>query len=291
MVLRGIPEGRRPLGRPRMRWVDEVTKDLRGMGADLELAEDRRAWRHMVGEAKNHLGFQWPQELMLMDKCKAERGRNSSDNSPKLRTQLMSVISCREQDDKKMMRMSVLKRRRRHNLSRTLNISRDITIDLTNFADSYYYGDITIGTPGQPVKINFDTGSSDFWVGSAYLCTSYPEYCNKCGHSVYDHDQSYSYQEDGRLWRIGYEDGSFYKGFISKEDFEIAGADVEDQLFAEVITINHADSTCQEQYDGILGLGYPDYGSTNILRRNLPLLNMVCQGVVDEPIFAFYLTQ
>lgn len=61
-VLRGQPEGRRPLGRPRMRWFDEVRKDLRSMGVELDLTEDRAAWRHMVGEAKNQLGFQWPQE-------------------------------------------------------------------------------------------------------------------------------------------------------------------------------------------------------------------------------------
>ncbi|XP_054267081.1 uncharacterized protein LOC128989233 [Macrosteles quadrilineatus] len=61
-VIRGTLEERRPLRRPRMRWIDEVTKDLRSMGADLELAEDRGSWRHMVVEAKDHLGFQWPQE-------------------------------------------------------------------------------------------------------------------------------------------------------------------------------------------------------------------------------------
>lgn len=61
-VWMGQPEGRRPLGRPRLRWSDQVRQDLRRLGASLETAEDRQQWRHIVGEAKNHLGFVWPQE-------------------------------------------------------------------------------------------------------------------------------------------------------------------------------------------------------------------------------------
>ncbi|KAG8304583.1 hypothetical protein J6590_090243 [Homalodisca vitripennis] len=40
-VWRGEPEGVRPLGRPRMRWRDQVEKDLRTIGATLEVAQDR----------------------------------------------------------------------------------------------------------------------------------------------------------------------------------------------------------------------------------------------------------
>uniref|UniRef100_A0A1B6HHE4 Endonuclease-reverse transcriptase n=1 Tax=Homalodisca liturata TaxID=320908 RepID=A0A1B6HHE4_9HEMI len=61
-VWRGEPEGVRPLGRPRMRWRDQVEKDLRTIGATLEVAQDRGSWRDIVGEVKNHLGFEWPQE-------------------------------------------------------------------------------------------------------------------------------------------------------------------------------------------------------------------------------------
>ncbi|KAG8261225.1 hypothetical protein J6590_078395 [Homalodisca vitripennis] len=61
-VWRGEPEGVRPLGRPRMRWRDQVEKDLRTIGATLEVAQDRGSWRDIVGEVKNHLGFEWPQD-------------------------------------------------------------------------------------------------------------------------------------------------------------------------------------------------------------------------------------
>ncbi|KAG8297935.1 hypothetical protein J6590_025151 [Homalodisca vitripennis] len=62
-VWRGEPEGVRPLGRPRMRWRDQVEKDLRTIGATLEVAQDRGSWRDIVGEVKNHLGFEWPHEI------------------------------------------------------------------------------------------------------------------------------------------------------------------------------------------------------------------------------------
>jgi len=43
-VLVGKPEGKRPLGRPRRRWEDNIKMDLREMGGGgdwMELAEDR----------------------------------------------------------------------------------------------------------------------------------------------------------------------------------------------------------------------------------------------------------
>jgi len=44
-VLVGKPEGRRPLGRPRRRWEDNIKMDLQevggGRGAWMELAQDR----------------------------------------------------------------------------------------------------------------------------------------------------------------------------------------------------------------------------------------------------------
>jgi hypothetical protein len=44
-VLVGRPEGKRPLGRPRHRWEDNIKMDLRGIGIDgtnwIQLAQDR----------------------------------------------------------------------------------------------------------------------------------------------------------------------------------------------------------------------------------------------------------
>jgi hypothetical protein len=47
-ILVGKPEGKRPLGRPRRRWVDNIKMDLREVGWDgrdwIDLAQDRDRW-------------------------------------------------------------------------------------------------------------------------------------------------------------------------------------------------------------------------------------------------------
>jgi len=51
-VLLGKPEGRRPLGRPRRRWVDNIRMDLQVVGCGymdwIGLAQDRDRWRTFV---------------------------------------------------------------------------------------------------------------------------------------------------------------------------------------------------------------------------------------------------
>ncbi|KAJ4438039.1 hypothetical protein ANN_13978, partial [Periplaneta americana] len=56
-VLVGRPEGKRPSGRPRRRWEDNIKMDLREMGYDdrewINLAQDRDQWRAYVRAAMN----------------------------------------------------------------------------------------------------------------------------------------------------------------------------------------------------------------------------------------------
>jgi hypothetical protein len=53
----GNPEGKRPLGRPRRRWVDNIKIDLKEIGWDGEdwiyLAQDRDQWRALVKAVMN----------------------------------------------------------------------------------------------------------------------------------------------------------------------------------------------------------------------------------------------
>jgi hypothetical protein len=56
-VLVGRSEGKRPLGRPRRRWEDNIKMDLREIGIDREnwirLAQHRVRWRAFVNTAMN----------------------------------------------------------------------------------------------------------------------------------------------------------------------------------------------------------------------------------------------
>jgi hypothetical protein len=56
-VLVGKPEGRRPLGRPRRRWKDNIKMDLREVGWGgmdwIDVAHDRDRWRALVNAVMN----------------------------------------------------------------------------------------------------------------------------------------------------------------------------------------------------------------------------------------------
>jgi hypothetical protein len=56
-LLIGKPEGKRSLGRPRRRWVDNISMDLGEVGlGDVDwigLAQDRNRWRALVNSVLN----------------------------------------------------------------------------------------------------------------------------------------------------------------------------------------------------------------------------------------------
>jgi hypothetical protein len=56
-ILVGNPEGKRPLGRPRCRWVVNIKMDLREKGWNgmdwINLAQDTDQWRALVNAAMN----------------------------------------------------------------------------------------------------------------------------------------------------------------------------------------------------------------------------------------------
>ena len=60
-VLVGKPDEKRPLGRPRRRWEDDIKMDLQEVGGGFgdwkELAQDKDRWRALVSTVMN---FQFP---------------------------------------------------------------------------------------------------------------------------------------------------------------------------------------------------------------------------------------
>jgi hypothetical protein len=55
--LVGNPEGKRPLGRPRLKWEDNIKMDLEAVGCGgvdwIEVAQDRDSWRALVNTVTN----------------------------------------------------------------------------------------------------------------------------------------------------------------------------------------------------------------------------------------------
>jgi hypothetical protein len=58
-ILVEKPEGKRPLGRPRYRWVNNIKMDLREIGWGgmdwIDLTQDREQWRALVNMVMNLL--------------------------------------------------------------------------------------------------------------------------------------------------------------------------------------------------------------------------------------------
>jgi hypothetical protein len=56
-ILVRKPDGKRPLGRPRRRWVNRIKMDLRERGWDgtdrIDLAQDREQWKALVNTIMN----------------------------------------------------------------------------------------------------------------------------------------------------------------------------------------------------------------------------------------------
>ncbi|GIZ48294.1 hypothetical protein CKM354_001136200 [Cercospora kikuchii] len=153
-------------------------------------------------------------------------------------------------------------------------------VAVDNFLNAQYFSQIAVGTPPQEFKVVLDTGSSNLWVPSQE-CGSIACYL----HSKYDHSDSSTYKKNGSSFAIRYGSGSL-EGYVSQDTVQIGDLKIKDQLFAEA-TSEPGLAFAFGRFDGILGLGY-DTISVNGIPP--PFYNMIDQGLLDEKVFAFYLS-
>jgi len=155
----------------------------------------------------------------------------------------------------------------------------DTPIVIHDFQNAQYYGPVTVG--GVEFQVIFDTGSSNLWIPS--------KDCTNCGRfkPAYDHDKSPNYVANGSKFNIQYGSGPV-SGFFSQDSVTLGDKTVSNVLFAEVTDVKGLGLAYKiGKFDGILGLAF-DTISINQVPVVFDL--MIQQGLVEEPVFTFYLT-
>ncbi|KAF1662191.1 Gastricsin, partial [Aptenodytes patagonicus] len=145
-------------------------------------------------------------------------------------------------------------------------------------SQSFYFGEISIGTPPQNFLVLFDTGSANLWVPSTYCQT--PACVN---HATFNHSLSSTFSGIGATYTLiyGFGDLSVALGY---DTVTIQNIVIRNQEFG--LSLDEPSRPFYYlDFDGILGMAYPGVG---IGSYNTLMQNMLQQSQLDEPIFSFY---
>ncbi|KAI5618628.1 cathepsin D precursor, partial [Silurus asotus] len=149
--------------------------------------------------------------------------------------------------------------------------------DLTNQDDMAYFGKVGIGSPPQYFYLHFDTGSSTLWVNSVY-CNS--DACSN--HPLFNPNKSSTFTSNQQPFSVKYGTGSV-QGFLGNDTVTMGQLVVTDQQIG-LSTVEPGDHFARPLHDGLMGLAFRPSDYPTIVNT------MVQEGVIDEPIFAFYLS-
>ncbi|KAI9012065.1 rhizopuspepsin 3 precursor [Phycomyces nitens] len=145
--------------------------------------------------------------------------------------------------------------------------------------DSIYYGTIQVGTPGQEIRLNFDTGSSDFWFASS-LCLN----CN-VGTQRFDPSMSSTYKPSNLTWKISYGDTSMASGIVGYDTVNISGLIIHKQAIE--LASNAFVVIGEYPADGFFGIGFDS--DATIEGFQTPMDNMISQGLISRGLFGVFL--
>lgn len=156
----------------------------------------------------------------------------------------------------------------------TFSQEKVIRVPLRNHQNLYYYGVIGVGNPAQNFTVNFDTGSSNLFIPSVK--------CESCdGKTLYNASESRTYSGTCNPFKMpGWVDGC-----EATDDITIGRAVLRQQTFAEGYSMGATDYAV---YDGLFGLAFQSISTNNIVP---PFYQMLEQGLIEEPVFSFWLNR
>ncbi|KAF8934632.1 Type I transmembrane sorting receptor [Dissophora ornata] len=145
--------------------------------------------------------------------------------------------------------------------------------------DNEYYGAVLVGTPGQTIHLNFDTGSADIWFPTS-TCTT-----DACvAHSRFNTTKSSTYLKDDGTWHIAYGDGSSANGILGSDIVDVGGVKVRQTIG---LATNESIEFAQAPEDGIFGLGFNSIETVKGVKTFMD--NAIASKSVALPVVSVFL--
>ncbi|OIW27596.1 acid protease [Coniochaeta ligniaria NRRL 30616] len=145
--------------------------------------------------------------------------------------------------------------------------------------DREWLSPVSIGTPGQEVLLDFDTGSSDLWVFSSETKTRGA--INGSRQIWSPHLSSSARQVNGSRWQIMYGDGSYASGSVWKDTILLGNITIPDVIVESAVTVSRSMVT-DTVLSGLLGLAY---SLPSQVYPVAPTFLDVLTPVLDAPVF------
>jgi cathepsin D len=155
-------------------------------------------------------------------------------------------------------------------------------IPLTDNSAQFWYGSVSVGTPAVTFTVDFDTGSSDFFLPSSN-CSSNCE-----GHTLYDPSSSSTASDEGQTFNLRFGDNSTVSGEGYTDTVTLAGYQAIDQSLVAATSYSSGLEYDSFPADGLLGMGHESllsFGDSTVFQT------LVLQGQVSDPVFSFYLAE